>query len=53
MSAFGLYYEERHRLLGPGGSGFMLVNLFRAPLENRCRRRRSGNCWNGSAPGPA
>ncbi|WP_327260306.1 site-specific integrase [Streptomyces sp. NBC_01232] len=32
VSAFDLYYEERHRLLGPGGSDFLLVNLFRAPL---------------------
>ncbi|MFF2793145.1 tyrosine-type recombinase/integrase [Streptomyces sp. NPDC058049] len=32
VSAFDLYYEERHRLLGAGGSDFLLVNLFRAPL---------------------
>ncbi|MDT0459199.1 site-specific integrase [Streptomyces sp. DSM 41527] len=32
VSAFDLYYEERHRLLGSGGSDFLLVNLFRAPL---------------------
>lgn len=32
VSAFDLYYEERHRLLGDGGSDFLLVNLFRAPL---------------------
>ncbi|MEU3994151.1 tyrosine-type recombinase/integrase [Streptomyces platensis] len=32
VSAFDLYYEERHRLLGTGGSDFLLVNLFRAPL---------------------
>lgn len=32
VAAFDLYYEERHRLLGPGGSDFLLVNLFRAPL---------------------
>ncbi|MEU6908769.1 site-specific integrase [Streptomyces coeruleorubidus] len=32
VSAFDLYYEERYRLLGTGGSDFLLVNLFRAPL---------------------
>ncbi|MEU7205379.1 site-specific integrase [Streptomyces sp. NPDC045470] len=32
VSAFDLYCEERHRLLGTGGSDFVLVNLFRAPL---------------------
>ncbi|MEU6183996.1 site-specific integrase [Streptomyces coeruleorubidus] len=32
VSAFDLYYEERYRLLGAGGSDFLLVNLFRAPL---------------------
>ncbi|MFI2259212.1 tyrosine-type recombinase/integrase [Streptomyces tubercidicus] len=32
VSAFDLYYEERHRLLGDGGSDFLLVNLFRAPV---------------------
>ncbi|KOT44836.1 tyrosine-type recombinase/integrase [Streptomyces rimosus] len=32
VSAFDLYDEERHRLLGDGGSDFLLVNLFRAPL---------------------
>lgn len=32
VSAFDLYYEERHRLLGEGGSDFLLVNLFRSPL---------------------
>ncbi|MER6573825.1 site-specific integrase [Streptomyces sp. NPDC001093] len=32
VSAFDLYYEERNRLLGSGGSDFLLVNLFRAPL---------------------
>ncbi|MEU9273141.1 hypothetical protein AB0E04_48420 [Streptomyces sp. NPDC048251] len=32
VSAFDLYYEERYRLLGSGGSDFLLVNLFRAPL---------------------
>ncbi|MCB8908362.1 MULTISPECIES: site-specific integrase [unclassified Streptomyces] len=32
VAAFDLYYEERHRLLGIGGSDFLLVNLFRAPL---------------------
>ncbi|WP_329390247.1 site-specific integrase [Streptomyces sp. NBC_01351] len=32
VSAFDLYYEERHRLLGAGGSDFLLVNLFRAPI---------------------
>ncbi|WP_166682789.1 tyrosine-type recombinase/integrase [Streptomyces aquilus] len=32
VSAFDLYYDERHRLLGMGGSDFLLVNLFRAPL---------------------
>ncbi|WP_405785729.1 tyrosine-type recombinase/integrase [Streptomyces sp. NBC_01367] len=32
VSAFDLYYEERHRLQGDGGSDFLLVNLFRAPL---------------------
>ncbi|MER5603257.1 tyrosine-type recombinase/integrase [Streptomyces sp. NPDC002265] len=32
VSALDLYYEERYRLLGSGGSDFLLVNLFRAPL---------------------
>ncbi|MGP4010588.1 hypothetical protein [Streptomyces sp. 4N124] len=32
VSAFDLYYEERNRLLGSGGSDFPLVNLF-------------GPCW--------
>ncbi|WP_331732101.1 site-specific integrase (plasmid) [Streptomyces avidinii] len=32
VSAFDLYYEERHRLLGAAGSDFLLVNLLRAPL---------------------
>ncbi|XIE81644.1 tyrosine-type recombinase/integrase [Streptomyces sp. SBR177] len=32
VSAMDLYYEERYRLLGAGGSDFLLVNLFRAPL---------------------
>ncbi|KOU65135.1 recombinase XerD [Streptomyces sp. XY413] len=32
VSAFDLYYEEGHRRLGVGGSDFLLVNLFRAPL---------------------
>ncbi|MER6126275.1 site-specific integrase [Streptomyces sp. NPDC001795] len=32
VSACDLYYEERNRLLGAGGSDFLLVNLFRAPL---------------------
>jgi len=42
VSAFDLYYEERHRLLGADGSDFLLVNLFRARWGRRCRRRRSG-----------
>ncbi|MFF9150485.1 tyrosine-type recombinase/integrase [Streptomyces sp. NPDC014861] len=32
VSACDLYYEERFRLLGEGGSDFLLVNLFREPL---------------------
>ncbi|GGQ66955.1 tyrosine-type recombinase/integrase [Streptomyces asoensis] len=32
VSALDLYYEERYRLLGSGGSDFLLMNLFRAPL---------------------
>ncbi|WP_327388040.1 tyrosine-type recombinase/integrase [Streptomyces sp. NBC_01207] len=32
VSAFDLYYEERHRLLEDSGSDFLLVNLLRAPL---------------------
>ncbi|MGW6612230.1 tyrosine-type recombinase/integrase [Streptomyces erythrochromogenes] len=32
VSAFDLYYKERHRLQWDSGSDFLLVNLFRAPL---------------------
>lgn len=32
VPACDLYYEERNRLLGAGGSDFLLVNLFRDPL---------------------
>ncbi len=32
VSACDLYHEERFRLLGTGGSYFLLVNLFRGPL---------------------
>ncbi|MFD7628999.1 site-specific integrase [Streptomyces sp. NPDC059851] len=51
VSAFDLYYEERHRLQGQGGVDFLLVNLFRAPMWRRCRRRRSGSCSSGSGSG--
>ncbi|MEU9131832.1 site-specific integrase [Kitasatospora sp. NPDC048540] len=32
VQAFDQYSEERHEMLGAGGSDFLLVNLFRAPL---------------------
>ncbi|MFE5084422.1 tyrosine-type recombinase/integrase [Streptomyces mirabilis] len=32
VQAFDQYYDERHELLGAGGSDFLLVNLFREPL---------------------
>ncbi|MFI8085852.1 tyrosine-type recombinase/integrase [Kitasatospora sp. NPDC086009] len=32
VQAFDQYFDERFRVLGAGGSDFLLVNLFRAPL---------------------
>ncbi|MGW3832774.1 tyrosine-type recombinase/integrase [Streptomyces microflavus] len=32
VQAFDQYTDERHEILGAGGSDFLLVNLFRAPL---------------------
>ncbi|MCC9312331.1 hypothetical protein LN042_35640 [Kitasatospora sp. RB6PN24] len=32
VQAFDQYVDERHEILGSGGSDFLLVNLFRAPL---------------------
>ncbi|MFJ9824913.1 hypothetical protein ACIRSU_11110 [Streptomyces sp. NPDC101160] len=43
VGGFDLYYEERHRLLGEGGSDFLLVNLFGLRWVSRCRRRRSAS----------
>ncbi|MFD8340546.1 tyrosine-type recombinase/integrase [Streptomyces solisilvae] len=32
VQAFGQYFDERHVILGAGGSDFLLVNLFREPV---------------------
>ncbi|MFF5927197.1 tyrosine-type recombinase/integrase [Streptomyces hydrogenans] len=32
VQAFDQYFDERHEILGAGGSDFLLVNLFREPL---------------------
>jgi integrase/recombinase XerD len=32
VQAFDQYIDERHEILGAGGSDFLLVNLFREPL---------------------